>query len=379
MAPPSDLPTQVRDLLKLAQRDRRSAQNAVAALSLDEQVELVCRTPAARRTEILELVPEPERVVPALPEAELVFTVKGIGRADTAWLLAHATDDQLRACVDLDAWTDLVPNRETLAEWIATFAEADDDTLVRGAQALDPELIMIWLQDHADVVMKPPDSEDQGWYPPAGGATLDGVFYLVAKRGGDDLDVALRLLALLFETDYWFYFRMLQSVAWEQPAENEEWALRWRAGRLQDLGFPTWEEAMAIYAHPRADELSRLPDAAPPMGEWHLPVFMPELPAVADSKLSLFRAAALLDDEARRSFAYAFLALANQVAVADKLPLGDAESIPTAIEKAAQVASRGLDELAERFSVQPVEVLRRAPLARLFRVGAHLDRPEPAS
>ena len=126
---------------------------------------------------------------------------------------------------------------------------------------------------------------------------------------------------------------------------------------------------MAIYARPRSDELSRLPDAAPPMGEWHLPVFMPELPAVADSQLSLFRAAALLDDAARRSFAYAFLALANQVAVADKLPLGDAESIPTAIEKAAQVASRGLDALAERFGVEAVEVLRRAPLARLFRVG----------
>ena len=376
---PSNLPAQVRDLLELARRDQRSAQNAVAALSLDEQVELVCRTPAARRTEILELVPEPERVVPALPEAELVFTVKGIGRADTAWLLAHATDDQLRACVDLDAWTDLAPNRETLAEWIATFAEADDDTLVRGAQALDPELIMLWLHDRADVVMKPPESEDQGWYPPAGGATLDGQFYLVAKRGGDDLDVALRLLTLLFESDYWFYFRMLQAVAWEQPTENEEFALRWRAGRLQDLGFPTWEEAMAIYAHPRADELSRLPEASPPMGEWHLPVFMPELPAVADSELSLFRAAALLDDEARRSFAYAFLALANQVAVADKLPLGDAESIPTAIEKAAQVASRGLDALAERLAVSPVEVLRRAPLPRLFRVGAHLDRPEPAS
>jgi hypothetical protein len=379
MTGPSDLPAQASDLLKLAQRDRRAAQNAVAALSLDEQVELVCRTTPARRNELLELMPEPENVVPALPEAELVFTVKGIGRADTAWLLAYATDDQLRACVDLDAWNDLTPNRETLAEWIATFAEADDDTLTRGVQALDPELISLWLQDRCDVVMKPPDSEDQGWQPPGGGVTLDGQFYLISKRGGDDLDVATRLLTLLFDTDYWFYFRMLQSVAWEQPAENEEFALRWRAGRLQDLGFPTWEEAMAIYAHPRDDELSRLPDAAPPMGEWHLPVFMPELPAAADSKLSLFRAAALLDDEARRSFAYAFLALANQVAVAEKLPLGDAESIPAAIEKAAQVASRGLDALAERFAVEPVEVLRRAPLARLFRVGAHLDRAEAPS
>ncbi len=67
------------------------------------------------------------------------------------------------------------------------------------------------------------------------------------------------------------------------------------------------------------------------------------------------------------------------MAVADKLPLGDAESIPKAIEKAAQVASRGLDALAARFDVEPVDVLRRAPLARLFRVGVHLDRSETDS
>jgi hypothetical protein len=374
------LPAQVRDLFALARSDRRAAENAVGALSVDEQVALICQTPVARRAEMLDLVPEPERVVPALPEAELVFTVKGIGRADSAWMLAHATDDQLVACVDLDAWNDLVPDRESLAEWIATFGEADDETLMRGVQALDPELIMLWLQDRAEVVMKPNDSDGgQGWSPPGGGSTLDGVFYLVARRSSDDLDVVMRLLTLLFESDYWFYFRMLQSVAWELPTENEEWALRWRAGRLQDLGFPSWEEAMAIYAQPRRDELERLPDTAPKVGEWHLPVFMPELPAMADAELSLFRAAAALDDGARRAFAYAFLALANQVAVADKLPLGDAESIPKAIEKAAKVASRGLDALAERFGVDPVVVLRRAPLMRLFRVGVHLDRSEAAS
>ncbi len=125
----SELPAQVRDLFELARRDRRAAENAIGALAVDEQVALICQTPVSRRAELLELLPDPERVVPALPEAELVFTVKGIGRADTAWLLAHATDDQLVACVDLDAWQDLAPDREALAEWIATFGEADDDTL----------------------------------------------------------------------------------------------------------------------------------------------------------------------------------------------------------------------------------------------------------
>jgi hypothetical protein len=377
MPPASDLPDEVRDLLALARRDRRAAARALGVLPVEEQVAVVCRAPVSRRGELLDLVPHPEAVVPQLPEAELVFTIKAIGRADAAWLLAHATDDQLRACVDLDAWRGIGADREALAEWLATFAEADDDTLVRAAQALDPELLALWLADRAEVQLKPND--DPGWQPPGGAATIDGVFYLSALRSGDDLDVGLRLLALLFETDYWFYFRLLQAAIWEQPSESEEWALRWRSGRLQDLGFPSPDEAAAIYARPRRDEIDKLGGEVAPIGAWHLPVFMPELPAAPDASLSLFRAAGELGDEARRRFFYAFLALANQVAVADALPLGDAESIPKAIDKAARVASRGLDHLAERHGVAPLEVLGRTPLPRLFRIGFHLDRAEAAS
>lgn len=377
MPPASDLPAEVSDILALARRDRVAARAALGALSVDEQVAVVCSAPAARRGELFDLVPSPEAVVPALPEAELVFAIKAIGRADAAWLLAHATDDQLRACVDLDAWRDFAPDRASLGEWIATFAEADDDTLLRGVQALDAEVVMLWMQGCVHVHMKPND--DPGWSPPAGGQTVDGQFYVIAIGDGDDADLVMRLLGLLFESDYWFYFRLLQSVIWEMPSENEEWALKWRTGRMQDLGFPSWEEAAGIYARPRREEIEKIPDAAPPIGEWHLPVFVPELPTVADAKLSLFRAAAELDDEGRRRFFYAFLALANQVAVADRLPLGDAESIPKSIEKAAAIASRGLDELVQRHGLAAAELLGRVPLVRLFRIGAHLDPPEPAS
>jgi hypothetical protein len=224
--------------------------------------------------------------------------------------------------------------------------------------------------------MRPGD--DQGWQPPAGAATIDGQFHLVARRSGDDLDAVLALLHQLFLEDYWLYFRLLQSVAWESPAENEEYALRWRSGRLQELGFPTSEEALAIYAHLRREEVDELPEAAPPIGEWALPVWIPGLPSADATGHSLFRAAAGLDPAARQPLFYGFVALANRVAVADRLPLGDAESLPRAIEKAARLASRGLDWLAERHGLPAAEVLRRAPLERLFRIGFRLDRGEAA-
>jgi hypothetical protein len=96
---------------------------------------------------------------------------------------------------------------------------------------------------------------------------------------------------------------------------------------------------------------------------------MPRLPVSSTAAHSLWRALAALAPDERRVYLLAFLTLANRVAVADKLPLGDADSIPQAIEKAVSLASRGLDHLVAAHGVSPTDVLRRTTLERLFRVG----------
>ncbi|MDJ0867998.1 MAG: DUF6178 family protein [Myxococcota bacterium] len=368
--------SRTHEIVALARHDREAAARELGALAPEQQVALVCETPVADRGELLALLPQPEAVVPQLPEAELCFTVKAVGLHDAGWILEHASDEQLQSCVDLDAWAEQRTDPATLGDWLESFADAGDETLLRASHAIDPELLMLWLTQRLDVILKPND--DPGWQPPAGGQTIDGQFYVVARAGGDDLAVPLRLLSLLFEVDYWFYFRILQSVTAESLADNEEWALRWRSGRLQDLGFPTWEEAMSIYGKLRDDERELLPGPPAPLGEWHLPVWIPELPAAGDPAQTLLRAAGELEPEARRAFFYAFVALVNKVAVAERLPLGDAESTPKALERAVAIASRGLDWLAERHGLRPVEVLRRTAVDRLFRVGASLDRADPS-
>ncbi len=372
----SPLPVRARHLLELAREDRKRATAEIAGLPLEAQVALVCETPLARRGEILDLLPEPERVVPELPEAELCFTVKAIGLADAAWVLEHASQVQVAACVDLDAWSGLLPDPLALGDWVEAFADGSDASLLRSLHALDPEMITLHLEDRVEIVQKP--NEAEGWEPPLGAQTLEGQFYFLAKRDDDDLATLIRMLRVLFEKDYWFYFRLMHAPISELQSETEHFALRWRLGRLQDLGFPPWEEAMEIYGHVAPGERSRLPEeVARPAAEWHLPVWLPNLPAAADAQHLVFRAAAALADEARGSFFYRFVALANKVAVADGLPLGEPDSIPRAIEKAASITSTGLEHLAKANDTDPAEVLSRASLERLFRVGANLD-PESA-
>ena len=58
------------------------------------------------------------------------------------------------------------------------------------------------------------------------------------------------------------------------------------------------------------------------------------------------------------------------------MPLGDAETIPRAIESAAEVTSRGLDYLSRENATDPPKVLRRVTFEHLFRVGHNLIESE---
>ncbi len=365
------VPAAVQRVLDLARRDRLAATRVVAEQPLQRQVELVCETPVALRSRVLDLLPEPEKVIPELPEAELCFTAKAMGLGDAGWILEHATPQQLVTALDLDAWRGTVPDPGHLSSWMKAIADAGPETLARTASAIDPELLVLYLKGRIEVWLNPSDDD---WEPPESSRSLDSQFYFRCRQPGDDLEDVEAMLKELFQVDYWLYFRALQGVIWELQTETEEWAHRWRSGRLEDLGFPPWDEAMQIYGYVRPDQRAVLGEAgALHADSWRLPVWLPSLPSGSDAKHSIFRAIAKLSEEERRACFYAFVALANRVAVADRMPLGDAEAIPGAIEKAATVASRGLEHIAGESHLDPSEVLRRVSLVRLFRVGVSLD------
>jgi hypothetical protein len=371
------LPPESKRILDIARSDQIAATHALAELTLEQQTALVCDTPVARRAELLDLTPFPEKVIPQIPEAELCFTVKAIGLADASWLLEYATPEQVVACVDLDGWTGLTPDRDAIDSWMDALSETSPASFLRSVRALDAEIVVLYLKDRILVAQKP--DEKEGWDPPEGSQTIDGQFYFTARADDDDIAAIVKMLRELFEQDYWTYFRMMQGVLWELGSANEEWALRWRTGRLQDLGFAPWDDSMSIYRYVEADERAAIPEGVHPfdVGEWHLPLWIPSLPAEADSRHLIFLTIPLLEDAERRSAFYAFVAIANQVAVADKMKLSDAEFAPRAIEKAAHFISAGLEHIAAAHRMEAVLVLRRVPMERLFRIGANLD-PERA-
>lgn len=364
-------PPSASQLLALARRSFDAAREAMASLDATAQAALVCEAPHAQRADLLELVERPEEVVPLLPDAELCFTARAIGLADAGPLLQHASMGQIRAAVDLDAWRGLAPDRAGLAEWLEALAEASDEKLLEALRGLDRELVVLWLRDAADVRLKLSDE----WDPPDGAMTLEGQYFLLSRRGDEHLELVMRALCIVFQADPPLYFQLLQGAIHESDAECEEYALRWRTGRLADLGFPDREEALHAYAYLRPAERARLgagdPDVPDP-GAPDLPSPSALLPSGLDARHALFRAAAGLTPAERDTFLRRFLRLVNQVAVAEGLALGDPDAVPTALERAAATASAGLAHLAQASGLEPREVLRRATLLRLHRIGASL-------
>lgn len=365
------LSEKTKSILDLARKDRSAARAEIRKLSLEEQLALVCEAPLARRAEILDLSPHPELLIPELPEAELCFIVKQVGLADAAWILAHATAEQIVAGLDLDVWQKYSLEPARVENWLAALAEAGGEALQRAVQAMDSEALVLFLRERIAVELKPSDDD---WQAAPGSETLEGQFYFRALRDHDDLATIKQLVHMLFQEDYWLYFRTMQAVIHELPTETEEWALRWRNGRLQDLGFVPRAEAIRIYAYLPPSARAQREDVLLESSEWALPIWMPRFPEAAATEYSILRAAASLDAEARRGFFFQFLSLANKVAVADDLALSDAETIPTALEKAAQVSSAGLDWLAAQCQRTPEQLLRETSLEKLFRIGVSLDR-----
>ena len=350
------------ELIRLARSDRSAAKALLSAMSNEDQARACQDLRLEVRDEFLMLIEHPEDIVPLLPAAELVQTVRAGGMSEAAWLLELATPEQRIAAFDLDCWVGTELQVTRVHEWLDALIEAGRPTLVKALEEMDLELLLLAMHAETEVAVV---SKEQ--VPPIGYFTPDGVVYFGTAPDASP-HRSHEISHALFSEDQPLYWRLVYGMLFESPSECEEYALRWRANRLQDLGFPDIEQAMRVY---RPLPVERVSDWVPPGAESAL-VGSIQLPrqlrgtllGEALAKLPVARAADLLGY---------VLGVANSLAVADGLPLSESESVPRALEKAVRGIDTGLRELARARDQAPEEVLDRSAPLDLFRVGATVD------
>ncbi|MFQ5697371.1 MAG: DUF6178 family protein [Myxococcota bacterium] len=349
-------------LLRLARASRAAAVRKLRGLDPESQARACLELRPEVRSEFLMLLDHPEQVVPLFPDPAVCMTVRASGMEAGAWLLEMATPEQRQTCFDLDCWSGPSLQLSRVGEWVDALLEVGPETVARAVGETDLELWILMLRDQASLQVLAKEE-----VPPLGALTVDGVVYFIPREGVDPsrVEKVARALVAHAPADYW---RWVYGVLFESPTELEEQALRWRSGRLADLGFPEREQALGVYARLRPDdapvwELGEPGSAVVPSGS---------IPRQLEGS-RVGEALQRLPPDAASAVLRRILALTNAVAVADDLVLSEANAIPKALEKAVRGVDAGLLEAA-RVQDRPLEEILVTTLPfDLFRIGATGD------
>jgi hypothetical protein len=327
--------------------------------------ELSQASSARKRLDVLISHPKGAAIIATLPAQDLFLTIKETGLSDSVELVRLASPDQFRTFVDLDAWKGEELDSSKVLAWLrAAATDEDEERFRKKIHRLDVEVLEMVLRSSCKVhdLEEDPDPEFEG----IPFRSPEGHFLVEFLVEGAEYAGARRLLDELYAEDPLRTARLLEAVRWELPSELAETALRWRSGRMQDLGFPDLGEAMSYFAY--VDPAAALPA-------------LKKAPAVPDSfllaKIDPHRgffddAAALVQEHDHDVLERQLVSVFNAVMVVEALDPSDLGEVQQALDAARGTLSLGLEELAKGDPAAAAELLVTAPIKRIFQVGASL-------
>lgn len=375
---------------------------------------------AGRPREILERLldrPDSARLVRQTPVQPLYLFLRSLGLADAGELLALCSSEQVQAFLDLDGWERdrVLPQRVFL--WLAALRDLGHEKLTAHLRRLDAELLTTLLGPRLRVYElndedRPPPEEAEGLFY----TTPDRLYLIdiVPDPEGEpdgEVDRALLIRSLLedlYRSGIDFARSIVMAARWDAGAETEERAYRFRSGRMADLGYVDYYEALKVYVlvdpakpppSPGQVAAHAPPPGAVPTGSARPPeptepgaapigaaglvgprsaVWRELVPRLAEPDFAFGRAVAELSDEEQAKLLGELLMLGNQVMAADRVELGDVEATRHCLQRVAGYLSLGLEfrqrqrEPGASPAPGPGSLLRQLPILYLFRLGHSL-------
>ena len=373
-APTDEVSALVSELAGLARNAPGRLTARILALSIRQQAELALRLPAQERMELMLHAPKPMRLVRSLPDSELYMTIREIGPQDALPLLALASPDQLTHVLDLESWRHDRFDPKRAGAWIALLIEAGEPVVRRVLRTTDDEMLTLLFQRWVRVSLidfeedggpelhsqhQPETGDERGMVSPDGAFRFSPVI-------PEHMPAVQRLARIFYQFQRKRLDRILWSAVHEPPDDLEEQTLRWRQSRLEEHGFPPWEEALSVYAPPvgvRAHPKPLQPRDVDGLSAPRSPL------RVLSSGYALGKILEELPDEACEGALHELVSVANRLLVADAADTGDPEAHHATVRTAAgyidiALEARGVDDIPGAS-----DVLSAVPLLELFREG----------
>ena len=227
-------------------RGAKLSLKAFAALTFSQKMDRLRGMSSAMRQEFIIQDPEGKELTKAFSPQEFYLMIKEIGETDAAPLLTSASADQLAICLDLDAWDKWNFKPDQACQWLERMMVGSDDEQLSRFHSLDPELLQLLLLKELDVGVGygelATDADRLGSWD----HTFDNHFF-ITFRHSEHARLLGAFLDLLFRLDQQFFYSLMENCCSAVATEVEELCYNFRTGRLTDLGFPSYEQAIEIY------------------------------------------------------------------------------------------------------------------------------------
>lgn len=351
--------------------------------------EQLLSTPASQRVGRLIEQPKVRQVLKKLPPQDLLIAIHAAGISDSLELIELLPSTQVQAIIDLETWQRdrIAPRR--LASWLSVLFAANPQAAMHQVLGLDPELLSLFLKLHTRVYdLGQEEDPDVDGYDFIRTPDQRYLVAFIPPPNFDDpedperpdpsdvigTEVARKIINGMIAREPFTASRYLESVRWELPSELEETSLRWRSGRLGDLGYPDMYEALAIYApldpmHPPLSPAANIiPDPEDPDNA--LTLFVDEYSGAPLLRAALNALDSAEADRIRRQMT----ALANRVAAAQALSPGDLEGLAQVVHESTATVNLGLEFQSRGDLDKACEILHQEALVILFRTGHSLSK-----
>lgn len=307
------------------------------------------------RLEALLDTDDPAATVAAMAPNAVHELVVDVGLAEAGELLALATPAQFQGCIDLEVWERDRIDVAAARPWLAAILDIGFEKVGEVWHGLDPEWRALFIAAHTIIYDltggEDPDHDytyaDDPDAPPVW-FTPDGAFAVRLLGGDDQARLIMALIDDLYRADMGLARHTLLTARSEPTASLEETSYRWRSGRMADLGYVDFYEALELFAPLAVEQFAAEAPAVTELQDDALPlplVVIEQL--VAKSFLARAWDRAATDQPAVHArLQQALVTLVNKVLAAAQVRPGDAAALAAAAEYATATVSLGLESVA---------------------------------
>jgi len=351
--------------------DPQEAQKVFQSLPHQNQLELVLRSRGKERLHALFLSEHPDELVPSLSEQEVFLTIKEVGEKDCLELISLTTPEQFQYLLDIEFWKRDQLDPEKVLHWMEILLESGEKKVIQFIQTGDPEFIALVLKRFLRVTTLEGEPIEKMDKIPL--FTLDQ-FYFIDFKGLKAREVFEPFIRTFYRIDGEGYRRLMEALICELESELEETGYRLRNGRLNDLGFPDFEEALEIYQFIEPESLLRRERA-----------FELKSPEPLRRESSIYYLAfhnegpffstilSRIDDPQEQDrLKQEITALCNKAIVAEAIDLSNLSGTERVIQKVYHYLNLGLQYLSGGEEKKGIEILHSLPIQKIFQCGVSL-------